>query len=57
MDGMVAVKLGAILVTTAKDAVRIPESVRPLASVLDVTVAWDAPGAIDDLLVGLGADG
>ena len=54
---MIAVKLGAILVTTAKDAVRIPESVRPLASVLDVTVAWDAPGAIDDLLAGLGADG
>ncbi|MDP6517898.1 MAG: tetraacyldisaccharide 4'-kinase [Alphaproteobacteria bacterium] len=52
-----AVKLGAILVTTAKDAVRIPEPARPLASVLDVTVAWDAPGPIDDLLARLDADG
>jgi tetraacyldisaccharide 4'-kinase len=43
-------KLGAVPVTTAKDAVRLPESARAMVHVLPVSVTWDDPGAIRHLL-------
>ncbi len=42
-----AARLGAALVTTAKDAVRLPAG---SAHVLRVALAWDDPGGIDVLL-------
>jgi tetraacyldisaccharide 4'-kinase len=41
---------GAILVTTAKDAVRLPASWRGRVSVLSVKLAWDDETALDALL-------
>lgn len=40
----------AVLVTTAKDAVRLTAAVRARLTVLGVTVAWDDPAALDRLL-------
>jgi tetraacyldisaccharide 4'-kinase len=42
--------LRAIPVTTAKDAARIPEAVRPYVRVLPVTLVWDDPEAPAALL-------
>ena len=35
-----AERLGAVLVTTRKDAVRLPESIRAKVSVIDIEVDW-----------------
>lgn len=43
-------KAGALLATTAKDAVKIPEDLRPLLSVLTVGLEWRDPGMLDSLL-------
>jgi tetraacyldisaccharide 4'-kinase len=40
----------AVLLTTAKDAVRLPAAVRPRVRVLRVRLAWDKPAAIEQLL-------
>jgi len=40
----------AILVTTAKDAVRLPPPVRARVTVLSVTIEWDDPAALQPLL-------
>jgi tetraacyldisaccharide 4'-kinase len=45
-----AESLGAILVTTAKDAVRWHGALRPFLTVLGITLAWDDPPALDALL-------
>ncbi len=46
-----AARRGAVLATTAKDAVRLPETVRPLPAVLDVALEWrDSVAAIDAIL-------
>jgi tetraacyldisaccharide 4'-kinase len=42
--------VGAVPVTTAKDAVRLPPSARAMVHVLPVSVTWDDPGAIRHLL-------
>ena len=50
-----AATLGAVLATTAKDAVRLPESVRGLAAVLEVALEWcDGGRGIERLLDRLG---
>ena len=41
---------GAALVTTAKDAVRLPPEWRARVEVLRVDLAWDDPGALEALL-------
>lgn len=41
---------GALLATTAKDAVRVPSDLRPALSVLTVRLEWDTPEALDLLL-------
>jgi len=41
---------GAVLVTTPKDAVRLPEAVRREVSVIGVGLAWRDPAEIDQLL-------
>jgi tetraacyldisaccharide 4'-kinase len=41
---------GAMLVTTAKDAVRVPEDLRVALAVLTVRLAWYDTGAVDRLL-------
>ncbi len=41
---------GAFLVTTAKDAVRIPEALRPTVAVLTVTLEWDDPALVARVL-------
>lgn len=46
-------RLGAVPVTTAKDAVRLPPELRAAVTVLDVTVRWADPAALDGLLQGL----
>lgn len=43
-------RLGAIPVTTAKDAVRLPEPTRARVTVLEVLLAWEDPGAVEALL-------
>ena len=45
-----AERLGAMLVTTAKDAARLSPAWRSAVAVLDVTLAWDDPAGIDALL-------
>jgi tetraacyldisaccharide 4'-kinase len=42
--------LDARPVTTAKDAVRLPAAVRNQCQILPVTVAWQDPGQVNDLL-------
>lgn len=49
-----AFQLGALPVTTAKDAVRLPLDQRQQVNVLSVSVAWRYPGAVDRLLARLG---
>lgn len=41
---------GAVLVTTAKDAVRLPEPMRESIQVLTITLAWDDEAALDAVL-------
>jgi tetraacyldisaccharide 4'-kinase len=41
---------GALLVTTAKDAARLPAEARPMVSVLEVRLVFDDPQAVDALL-------
>jgi tetraacyldisaccharide 4'-kinase len=43
-------RAGAILITTAKDWVRLPRAIRERVHVLSVTVAWDNVAALDSLL-------
>ncbi len=43
-------RLGAVLVTTAKDAARLPPDWRKMVSVLDVELAWEDAASIDALL-------
>ncbi|CAO3416944.1 tetraacyldisaccharide 4'-kinase [Azospirillum doebereinerae] len=45
-----AAALGALPVTTAKDAVRLPGDLRLRVRVLPVAVAWEDPGALSRLL-------
>lgn len=45
-----AEKTGALLVTTAKDAVRVPSDQRGLLTVLTVSLEWETPQALDSLL-------
>ncbi|MBC7950849.1 MAG: tetraacyldisaccharide 4'-kinase [Rhodospirillaceae bacterium] len=45
-----AEKAGALLATTAKDAVRVPSAFLPALSVLTVTLEWENPEALDVLL-------
>jgi tetraacyldisaccharide 4'-kinase len=45
-----AAALGAMPVTTAKDAVRLPPGVRDRVAVLTVRLAWDDPARLDRLL-------
>jgi tetraacyldisaccharide 4'-kinase len=40
-------RAGALLVTTPKDAVRLPPDLRPHVTTIGVTLAWDQPEAID----------
>jgi tetraacyldisaccharide 4'-kinase len=40
----------AVLVTTAKDAVRLPEPMRKAIQVLTITLAWDDEAALDAVL-------
>ncbi len=49
LEGLAA-SLGARLVTTAKDAVRLPASWRARVAVLRVAVAWDDTTALDRVL-------
>ena len=43
-------KLGAVVVTTAKDHVRLPTVFKPRIRRLDVDLVWRAPEAVDGLL-------
>jgi tetraacyldisaccharide 4'-kinase len=45
-----AERLGAVPVTTAKDAVRLPDTLRGAVAVADVMLAWAEPAAIEALL-------
>lgn len=45
-----AQRQGAMLATTAKDAVRVPSDLRPALSVLTVRLHWHDPAALDLLL-------
>ena len=40
----------AVLVTTPKDAVRVPSSFRPKIHVISVSLAWEEPAALEALL-------
>ena len=42
--------LGASLVTTPKDAVRLPADIRAMVTVIGVDLAWENPQQIDDIL-------
>ena len=46
-----AAQLDALLATTPKDAVRLPESVRRQVHIVDVTLAWEDTAALDALLM------
>ncbi len=51
-----AEQLGAALMTTEKDAVRLPPARRDQIVTLPVEVAWDDAAALDDLLTGIAVD-
>ncbi|BBK34512.1 lipid-A-disaccharide kinase [Stella humosa] len=53
LEGLAA-GLGARLVTTAKDAVRLPPSWRARVAVLRVAIEWDDTGALDRVLARIG---
>ncbi len=44
---------GAVLVTTEKDLVRLPEEARPMVEVLRVRLSWADPEGIERLLAPL----
>ncbi len=46
---LAAARNGALPVTTAKDAVRLPNEVRSLVAVLDVALQWQDESALDSL--------
>jgi tetraacyldisaccharide 4'-kinase len=46
-----AARLNAVPVTTAKDAVRLPNDMRPAILTLDITLVWDDETALDRWLV------
>jgi len=46
--------LHAVLVTTAKDAVRLPAAIRAKVQVLGIRLAWEDAGAIESLLSRVG---
>jgi tetraacyldisaccharide 4'-kinase len=48
-----AERLGALPVTTAKDATRLPPELRGVIREADVTLVWEQPGAIAALLARL----
>ena len=48
-----AARLGAVPVTTRKDAVRLPAARRADVRVVDVAIVWDDPAAIEGLLLRL----
>ncbi|MDA8232479.1 MAG: tetraacyldisaccharide 4'-kinase [Magnetospirillum sp.] len=50
IEAMAAEAGDAVLVTTAKDAVRIPAALCPRVAVLTVSLAWDDGAAVDRLL-------
>jgi len=52
LDGLVARAAAddAVLVTTPKDAVRLPPAIRPLVTVIGVGLVWDDPLGIERLL-------
>ncbi len=56
-----ASEVGAMVVTTAKDIVRVPLSLRDAIEVLEVEILWEDPAALDRLLepvlTASGADG
>lgn len=43
-------RLGAVAVTTAKDAVRLPPTLRGAVQVLNIAVEWENPAAADALI-------
>lgn len=45
-----AMRHGAIAVTTAKDAVRLPPAARAMVTVIDATLVFDAPDLVDGWL-------
>ena len=45
-----AARVGAMCVTTAKDAVRLPADLRTRVTVLPVAVSWRDPATLDRLL-------
>jgi tetraacyldisaccharide 4'-kinase len=45
-----AARLDAIPVTTAKDAMRLPKTLRDSMFVADVSLAWQSPDALDSIL-------
>ena len=42
-----AARIGAVPVTTPKDAVRLPDAYRERIGVVGVSLAWDDPAALD----------
>ncbi len=48
---------GAVLVTTEKDLVRLPEEARPMVEVLRVRLSWAEPERVDRLLAPLFREG
>ena len=45
-----AEEAGALLVTTAKDAVRVPQALRPRLFILTVTLIWEDESALTKIL-------
>ena len=50
-------RAGAMLVTTAKDHVRLAEEARPMVSVLEITAAWNNARALETLIADRIGDG
>ncbi|MBV9783960.1 MAG: tetraacyldisaccharide 4'-kinase [Acidisphaera sp.] len=48
-----AARLGSVLLTTRKDAVRIPAKLRARVTAIDVSLAWQDEAALDRLLDGV----
>jgi tetraacyldisaccharide 4'-kinase len=44
---------GAVPVTTAKDYVRLPPDARAMVTPVGVTLEWEDPAALEELLAGL----
>jgi tetraacyldisaccharide 4'-kinase len=50
---LIEIANGATLVTTPKDAVRLPTAMRSKVRVVGVSLAWDTPAMLDAMLDGL----